>query len=354
MINREMIVSSDDLFLVTGAAGFVGLEVIKSLLGSGFKNIRAFVRPSSNAIRLNYLESLFSGVRIQIIMGNLLSAEDCKKSMEDVSVVIHCAAGMEYKSYAEMYLNTVVTTRNLLNAAVAERRVKRFVNVSSFAVYSSTSLRMGGLVDENCAIERNHKQRYDPYSYAKVKQEEIVWEYYKKHRLPLVIVRPGAVYGPGGDAITSRVGVGTFGIFIHLGGSNRIPFTYIDNCAEAIVLASIKQGIEGEDFNIVDDDLPTSREFLRSYKAKVKSFRSLYIPYPVFYFLSFLWEKYSSWSKGQLPPVFNRRKSAANWKANVYSNMKIKKMLGWKQRVATKEGMERHFEYLRKARQMHA
>ena len=61
-----------------------------------------------------------------------------------------------------------------------------------------------------------------------------------------------------------------------------MPFTYVDNCAEAIVLAGLRKGIEGEVINIVDDDLPKSREFLRLYKKQVRRFFSIPVPYRVF------------------------------------------------------------------------
>jgi nucleoside-diphosphate-sugar epimerase len=102
-----------------------------------------------------------------------------------------------------------------------------------------------------------------------VKQEEILKEYAEAAKIPWVIVRPGHVYGPGNEAITGRVGLGNFGVFLHLGGSNKIPFTYVDNCADAIALAGLRKGIDGEIFNIVDDDLPTSRRFLQLYKKNV-------------------------------------------------------------------------------------
>src|SRR2546430_15845682 len=111
---------------------------------------------------------------------------------------------------------------------------------------------------------------------------------------------------PGKEAITKRVEIGTFGFFLHVAGSNTIPCTYVDNCADAIVLAGLMRGVEGEVFNVVDDDLPSSRRFLRLYKRNVKHFRSLYLPHPLSYLLCFLWEKYSAWSEGQLPPAFNR------------------------------------------------
>jgi nucleoside-diphosphate-sugar epimerase len=52
-----------------------------------------------------------------------------------------------------------------------------------------------------------------------------------------------------------------------------------------------------------------------------------------------LWEKYSTWSKGQLPPVFNRRRCAAEWKENRFPNVKIRQRLGWEPRVNIDEAM---------------
>ena len=61
----------------------------------------------------------------------------------------------------------------------------------------------------------------------------------KNFGVPYVMVRPGSVYGAGNAEVTGRVGLGTFGLFLHLGGSNTIPFTYVENCAEAIALAGL-------------------------------------------------------------------------------------------------------------------
>jgi nucleoside-diphosphate-sugar epimerase len=141
-----------------------------------------------------------------------------------------------------------------------------------------------------------------------------------------------------------RVGVGTFGVFLHFGGSNRIPFTYVDNCAQAVMLAGLVKGIENEAFNIIDDDLPSSRRLLRLYKKNVRKFRSIYVPHVVSYGLCYLWEKYSQWSKGQLPPAFNRRRWHAYWKKTRYSNDKTKARLGWKPKVSMAEGLRRYFE----------
>lgn len=54
-----------------------------------------------------------------------------------------------------------------------------------------------------------------------------------------------------------------------MGGGNAVPLTYVDNCAEAIVLAGIRAKVEGETCKVVVDDLPTGREFLRLYQRNV-------------------------------------------------------------------------------------
>jgi nucleoside-diphosphate-sugar epimerase len=250
------------------------------------------------------------------------------------------------KSFPGTYLNTVVTTRNLLEGICHGRTLARFVNVSSLAVYSNRHLRRHALLDETCAVETQLVARAEPYVYAKLKQDELVSQYSKTHGLPYVVIRPGAVYGPGKPDITARIGIGTFGIFLHIGGPNQIPFTHVRNCAEAIVLAGTTPNIEGEVFNVVDDDLPTSRQFLAGYHRHVRRRAYLPVPYPIFYGFCALWERHHHWSQGQLPLAFNRPKCAAYWKGNRYSNQKLKDLLGWKPTVSYNEGIREYYQYL--------
>ena len=351
MKHADFVAEYTDTLLVTGASGFIGRRVVKALLDHGFTNLRCFVRPSSNLTPLEEIVSEYKNISIDIIKGNLQSRDDCKQITDGVSIVYHLAAGRGEKSYPDAYMNSVVTTRNLLDAVVKSRNFSRFVNISSFTVYSNHNIPRGGLLDESCELESQPHLTGEAYCYAKVRQEELVSEYGDKFGIPYVVVRPGVVYGPGNKGITGRVGIGTFGIFLHLGGSNKIPLTYVDNCADAIVLAGLVKGLNvGEVFNIVDDDLPESGKFLRLYKQNVGDFRSIYMPKTVSYFLCYLWEKYSEWSKGQLPPSFNRRKWSSYWKGNRYTNDKIKKMLGWQPKIVFDEACERYFEYQRAVR----
>lgn len=343
-----VIIKPDDPILITGAAGFIGSRVVESLVECGFRNLRCFARPSGDTRKLDGIQSRCGDkVRIEIIRGNLLSRSDCLAATKDAGVIYHLAAGRGEKSYPDAFMNSVVTTRNLLDAALEHRCLKRIVSISSFSVYSNQDKPRGQLLDESCPMEAHPERRGDAYSYAKVKQDELVMDYGKSHHLPYVILRPGVVFGPGNEGITGRVGLGTFGIFLHLGGGNPIPFSYVDNCAEAIVLAGLQPGVEGEIFNVMDDQLPSSRQFLRRYKKNVRSFRSLPVPKFASYLLCYLWEKYSEWSEGQLPPAFNRKTWHAYWKKSRYTNAKLKARLGWRPRVPIGEAFDRYFESCR-------
>jgi nucleoside-diphosphate-sugar epimerase len=353
MTEPRFIIAPDDPILVTGAAGFIGLRVVEALLDCGFRNLRCLVRPAKDAGTLDAAVRRRPAARVDIIRGNLLSHEECSVAAKDVALVLHLAAARGEKSFPDAFMNSVVTTRNLLDACLRSARLVRVVSVSSFSVYANSWRRGHRILDEDGAIEPHPELRGDAYCYAKVKQDALVAEYGARFDLPYVIVRPGYVYGPGNEGITGRVGIGTFGMFLHLGGSNSVPFTFVDNCADAIVLAGLVKGIEGQTFNIVDDDLPSSRGFLRQYKRQVRRFPSLYLPHAVSYALCRLWEHYAGWSEGQLPPTFNRRMWYAYWKKTRYTNGKAKAQLGWKPRVPTSEGMRRYFESCR-ARYAHA
>lgn len=349
MEEENTLIAKDDLILVTGATGYIGTKVVERLLRRGFRNIRCFARPSSKEISVKQLlRGNQGGTRVEVVRGNLLSPENCAAAVHGVAVIIHLAAGTGTKSFPEAYLNSVVTTRNLLEATRNEKNVKRFVNISSFAVYSNRENPGGNVVDESSPVEPDPVVRGNAYCYAKVRQDEMVEEYGKRYGISYVIVRPGYVYGGGRVTIPSRVGIGTFGIFLHLGGPNEVPLTYVDNCAEAIALAGVRKlETEGEVFNIVDDDLPTSRRFLRLYKRRVKRFNSIYLPHAISYALCWLWELYSKRSEGQLAPAFNRSAWFAFWKRARYSNARLKTRLGWAPVVPTAEALNYYFESCR-------
>ena len=139
---KAWIVSRSAPVLVTGAAGFVGSRVVAVLLRTGFERVICSVRPASDLTLLK--AGIPDGLarHCEILEANLLSREDCRLISADAEVVFHMVAGRG-KSFPACFQGSVVTTRNLLDALLEHGRLKRFLNVSSLAVYSNFTLRRG-------------------------------------------------------------------------------------------------------------------------------------------------------------------------------------------------------------------
>lgn len=332
--------------LVTGSNGFLGAALVERLLAHGYTDIRCLVRPGSSRARLEAVQQKFPQVSLDLFVGTLASPEAVMPALDGVETIFHLAAGMSGAA-ADLFLSSVVASKNLLEAVVRTRPIK-IVQVSSFGVYAAGKLPRGSVIDENTPLEP-HPEKRDLYSYAKLRQEQLFWEYHRTHQIPLVVLRPGVIYGPSGPAISSRVGLNLFGVFLHLGGNNILPLSYVDNCAEAIVVAGKRDEANGQAYNVHDDDLPTCREFLQRYKREVRSIRSVSLPLSATMTLSRVVEKYHVRSRGQLPAVFTPYKTAASWQGNRFDNGKLKR-LGWAQLVPTNEAIQRTFLSLQSAR----
>lgn len=330
--------------LVTGATGFLGGALVGRLLERGEKDVRCLVRPGRDGSRLEALARRHPEAKLECFVGSLASRASAASALEGVGTVYHLAAALGGPP-AEMFLNTVVSSKNLLDAAVGTGRSIKMVLVSSFVVYGVAGLPSGATVDESCPMEQ-HPEWRDPYAQSKLRQETLFREYAARHGFPLVVLRPGVIYGCGGSRISARVGLDLAGVFLYLGGKNLLPLTYVDSCADAIVVAGQSAAADGQSYNVVDDELVTAKEFLSRYRREVRRFPVVPIPYPAFQVLSRLVAAYSRWSKGQLPPIFTPYKTATTWKPTRFTNTKLRE-LGWRPLVRTEEGLRRAFEHYR-------
>jgi nucleoside-diphosphate-sugar epimerase len=328
--------------LVTGATGFLGGSVVERLLAHGERDLRVIARAGARRDRIEAAAARHPEARVEYLPANLAARADAIRAAADVDVIYHLAASMK-GAPADMFLNTVVSTKYLLEALAARPRA-RLVLVSSFSVYGVAGLPRGTVVDEHTPLETQPAKR-DNYAQAKLRQEQLSREAVGKSIAELVILRPGVIYGEEGGALSARVGLNLFGLFLGLGGKNLLPLSYVQNCAEAIVLAGRSSAATGQIYNVHDDDLPTCDAFLAAYQAAVKPLRRVPVPYPVLSVLSRAVEGYHRWSKGQLPAVFTPYKVATTWGGNRFDNGKLKG-LGWKQLVPTDEGMRRTFAWL--------
>ena len=323
--------------LVTGGAGFLGRRVVERLLAAG-ASVRCLLR------RPSALDDLRGpGVDLEIVegsLGGIVPGSDLARGCE---VVVHAAADLRGGT-AGMFLTNVVATRGLIEAA-GRSGVSRFVLVSSLGVYGTGHLRAGEALDETCPLDPEPHRR-DPYSYSKVAQERAAWSAHVAGTVPLVVVRPSVIYGPGRDPITGRVGLRLGRFVLGMGGRHRLPYVYVDNCAEGVALAATAPGVEGEAFNLVDNELPTGRQVMRAHRRAVGGVRAVWVPRPAIGTLSGLSQWYHRASGGQLPAVLTRYKSDAQWKPLRYPNAKAKARLGWAPAVGLAEGIRRTMQAL--------
>ena len=334
--------------LVTGAGGFLGKWIVERLLARGETDVRAMLRDTSKGVALQEIAARYPATRVELFAANLKNKDEVASALAGVDVVIHAASAMK-GSAAEMFLDSVVASRNLLDGVVAEGksagRPLRVALVSSFGVMGVSDLPRGAVVDETAPLERRPGER-DLYSFTKLRQEQLFWKYSEEGAIDLVVLRPGVIYGPGGGHFSSRIGLNLFGVFAHLGGRNLLPLTYVENCADAIVLAALSPQASGQIYNVVDDKLLTSRQYLSQYRREVKRVRSVPVPYVLLQWGSRAVERYNKRSKGQLPAIFTPYKTKAMWGGNRFSNAKLHS-LGWSQLVPTQEGLARTFSAFR-------
>jgi nucleoside-diphosphate-sugar epimerase len=328
--------------LVTGAAGFLGQRIAHSLLRLGAGPVRLHFRHAVPDALMARLRSEHREAQVEAVCANLAGSGDLTPLVDGIDCIVHAAAGMR-GAPADLFANTVVGTRNLLEAA-GRRGVRRVVLVSSFSVYRSEPLKRGSTLDEATPTEPIGDTK-GPYGYAKVRQEQLFDAYRQRFGFEPVILRPGVIYGPGAGALSPRVGIHAMGLFFSLGGRALLPLTHVDNCADAVALAALKAD-PGSVFNVVDDDLPTCSQVLRRYHREVQPLRTLRLPYPLLLAASRWLEGYHRRSKGQLPAVFTPCMVRSMYRPLRYSNAALKR-LGWQPRIATEEGLSTTFLHLK-------
>jgi nucleoside-diphosphate-sugar epimerase len=330
--------------LITGAGGFLGGRIVDRLLARGQLDLRLGVRQGIAATKLARWRSEHSQARVEVTPLNLLARDGMGPALTGVDTIIHAAAGTK-GGVADMFMNSVVGTRNLLDA-MAGGSVRRVVLVSSFSVYRTVDLPNHHILTEASPLEVGGVEK-GGYAYTKVQQEHLFREGQAKQGFESVIVRPGVIYGPGGGAMSSRVGVSALGIFASLGRSNLLPLNHVDNCADAIAHATVQAPASGV-YNLVDDELPTCGQYLREYRRKVKPLRVVPLPYPALMTAAKWLTGYSERSGGQLPAVLTPYIVRSMYRPLRYSNEAIK-ALGWSQRVSVADGLVDFFEHLKRS-----
>ncbi len=339
---------------VTGATGFVGSYVVEEALRRGH-DVTVVVRPNSTTTvgrSTAPVESTAEAVERGTITEarvDLRSPRGIADSLKGVDVVVHLAAAKSGDFYTQ-FAGTVVATENLLHA-MDEAEVTRLVGVSTFSVYDYMSLRSGTMLDERAPLDTSPERR-DEYARTKLIQEALYRDFAAatdSHHL--VILRPGMIYGP--DNLWHALLGADFGSrFLRIGAKATLPLTYVENCAEAMVLAAEgllvpDSPLDGQTINLVDDDLPTQRVYADLVSARMDTPPSIPIPWPVIRTAAGALQKANDVALGgraKFPGIVVADRLHARFKPLHYTNRLAKDLLGWTPRHDLATAIDRSIE----------
>ncbi len=238
--------------LVTGATGFIGGHVTRRLLEREPATVRILVRDARKADELVKLGA-------EAVEGDLGDMGSLERAVEGTAAVIHAAAQVSSIPKRETFSQANRRgTENVLWAA-SRARVPRVVHLSSIAVF--------GVPAEGEITDRSPRGTSgDPYADSKYDAEVAVERYSRERGLPVTILRPSAVYGPGSTHWSviplKRIKKGSF--FLVEEGQGLLNYVYIDNLVDAVVLA-LQSDTAASDAFIVNDGAVTCCEFYKAY-----------------------------------------------------------------------------------------
>ena len=213
---------------VTGASGFIGGWIVETLFIEGKMDVRPGIRNWSSATRL-------ARFPLEIFLCDVMQPEQIERAIDGATIVLHLATGSP-----EVIIQG---TENMLEAAL-KKRVRRFVFLSSTAVYGLTA----GEIDESMPPI---SMGWD-YADAKIEAEKLCWVYHKKG-LPVTIIRPPIVYGPFSYdwvvRFAEKITSGNWGLFKEY-GEGICNLLYVSDAVSGIIKAATNDRAAGEIFNL--------------------------------------------------------------------------------------------------------
>ncbi len=321
------------LALVTGASGFVGSHIVDELLRRGAR-VRCLLRKTSSR---RWLE----GKPVEIAMGDVREEAGLDEAVRGADWIVHAAGLTHARSPAEFHDANVHGTEHILAAALRQRAtIRRFVYISSQAVAGPT--RDGRPVTEDLA-----PAPVSQYGITKLLGEELTM--LTGRMLPVVSIRPPAVYGPRDDAFLGLFQSVQRRLFPVFRKGGRVSLVHVEDLARAVWLALGDERASGQIYFVAEPEIADYGEMAKAVMSALgKRALTVRVPMPALLTAAFVGELWGAITR--TAPFFTREKlreiTAGDW---IVSSAKIRDQLGWAPEITLTEGIRGTAEWYRKA-----
>ena len=311
-------------YLISGGAGFLGINLVRYLCSKGHQVY------SYDIVKFDYPDM---NDKITIITGDIRNKDLVEKSLNGIDIVIHTAAALPLYKPEDIYSTDIEGTKNLL-AAAEKNNVKRFIHISSTAVY--------GIPDHHPLFESDKLDGVGPYGKSKIQAEEECIRYRKKG-MCVPIIRPKSFVGP------ERLGVFDLlydwaydgkGFPMIGSGNNRYQLLDVEDLCDAIYLCSTVDAEKANDtFNIGAKVYTTMKEDYQAvldqsgYGKKIVGLPEK----PIIFTLRIL-------EAFKLSPLYKWVYETAS-KDSFVSIEKAEKVLGYKPKYSNKDALVRNYKW---------
>ena len=238
--------------LVLGGTGFVGGRLIEVLTQKSSAKVRVLIR---NYSRLSHI----ARYPLEIVHGDIKDRAALSQAMKGCDFVFNCTYGKGSK--AEQVQVNITAVKDLIEEA-ARHKVAKVVHISTVSVYGNIA---DGVITEeiNAQVSKD-----DMYGYTKMKGEKAALEMSKRLGLPLTVIQPTVIYGPGAPSWTlNTIRMLKSGRIILIDGGNGLSnVVYIDDLISALLLAALSDKASGEKLLISGTGPVTWKDFYGAFE----------------------------------------------------------------------------------------
>ena len=254
--------------LITGANGFVGARLCRYFIQQGF-HVVGGVRQSSDLSQLRDLP-------VEFRHGDVTTADKLPAMVQGVDYIVHNAGIVKSKDPQQFFKVNELGTKALMEAVThGNPNVRKIVYISSLAA-------VGPSVEGSPLTEESSPHPVTTYGRSKLAGERVVLSYLNS--LPVAIVRPSGVYGPGDKEVFSVFQTANRRIRALIGDLDRkIQMIFVDDLCQGVHLATTRQTESGSVYFLAENRVYSFREWIETLERAIgKKGFPLVLPAPVF------------------------------------------------------------------------